>query len=52
MAEKQLTYDEKLDILNLRLKKIQTAQMVSTTIAILVFIGIINFQALKNKILK
>jgi hypothetical protein len=26
--------------------------MVSTTIAILVFIGIINFQALKNKILK
>jgi len=50
--EKQLTYDEKLDILNLRLKKIQTAQMVSTAIAILVFIGIINFQALKNKILK
>lgn len=50
--EKQLTYDEKLDILNLRLKKIQTAQMISTTIAILVFIGIINFQALKNKVLK
>lgn len=50
--EKQLTYDEKLDILNLRLKKIQTAQMVSTAIAILVFIGIINFQALKNKVLK
>ena len=50
--EKQLTYDEKLDILNLRLKKIQTAQMISTTIAILVFIGFINFQALKNKVLK
>jgi hypothetical protein len=50
--EKQLTYDEKLDILNLRLKKIQTAQMVSTAIAILVFIGIINFQTLKNKVLK
>lgn len=52
MAEKQLTYDEKLDILNLRLKKIQTAQMISTTIAILVFIGFINFEALKNKVLK
>ena len=50
--EKKLTYDEKLDILNLRLKKIQTAQMISTAIAILVFIGIINFQALKNKVLK
>lgn len=50
--KKQLTYDEKLDILNLRLKKIQTAQMVSTAIAILVFIGIINFQAFKNKVLK
>ena len=50
--EKQLPYDEKLDILNLRLKKIQTAQMISTAIAILVFIGIINFQALKNKVLK
>jgi hypothetical protein len=52
MAEKQLTYDEKLDILNLRLKKIQTAQMISTAIAILVFIGFINFEALKNKLLK
>ena len=50
--EKQLTFDEKLDILNLRLKKIQTAQMISTTIAVLVFIGFINFQSLKNKVLK
>ena len=50
--EKQLTLDEKLDILNLRLKKIQTAQMISTAIAIIVFIGFINFEALKNKLLK
>jgi hypothetical protein len=51
MEQKPLTDSEKLDVLNLRLKKIQAAQMISTTIAILVFIGFINFQVLKKELL-
>jgi len=47
-----LTDSQKLDILNRRLKRMETSQHIQTAIAVIVFLGIINFSMLLTKIKK
>ncbi len=47
-----LSDSQKLDILNRRLKRMETSQHIQTAIAIVVFLGIINFSMLLTKLKK
>jgi len=47
-----LSDSQKLDILNRRLKRMETSQHIQTAIAIIVFMGIINFSMLLAKLKK
>jgi len=47
-----LSDSEKLDILNRRLKRMETSQHIQTAIAIIVFLGILNFSMLVGKLKK
>lgn len=49
MEQKQLTDSDKIDILNKRLKRMEYSQHIQTAIAIVVFLGIINFGMLLNR---
>lgn len=49
MEQRQLTDSEKIDVLNKRLKRMEASQHIQTAIAIIVFLGIINFTALVHK---
>lgn len=50
MEQKQLTDSEKLDKLNLRLKRMEISQHIQTIIVVIGFLGIISFGALLNKV--
>lgn len=47
-----LSDSQKLDILNRRLKRMETSQHIQSAIAIVVFLGIINFSMLLTKLKK
>lgn len=46
---KPLTDSEKLDKLNQRLKRMEASQHIQTAIAVVVFLGILNFSSLLAK---
>lgn len=48
----QLTDSEKIDLLNKRLKRMEYSQHIQTAIAVIVFLGIINFSMLVSKLKK
>jgi hypothetical protein len=50
--EKDLTTEEKLDRMNQRLKRMEASQHVQTTIAVLMFLGVISFGALLSDVKK
>jgi hypothetical protein len=54
MEEKQLTDSQKLDILNKRMKRIETSTHIHTIVVIIGFLGVISLgsliQNLKSKI--
>lgn len=51
MEQKQpLTDSQKLDLLNQRLKRMEVSQHIQTGITILVFLGIVSFGVLINKL--
>lgn len=52
MDTKQLTDSEKIDILNKRLKRMEYSQHIQTAIAVIVFLGIVNFGMLLSKVKK
>ena len=53
MAEvKTFTDSEKIDYLNKRLKRMEYSQHIQTAIAIIVFLGIVNFGVLLTKVKK
>lgn len=53
MAEVQnLTDSEKIDILNKRIKRMEYSQHIQTAIAVIVFLGIVNFATLLAKVKK
>jgi hypothetical protein len=43
MQTKQLTDSEKIDVLNVRIKRMEVSQHIQTAIAIIAFLGIVNF---------
>ena len=43
MQTKQLTDSEKIDLLNTRIKRMEVSQHIQTAIAIIAFLGIVNF---------
>lgn len=49
MVAKQLTDSEKIDLLNLRIKRMELSQHIQTAIAIIAFLGILNFGMLISK---
>lgn len=52
MDTKQLTDSEKIDILNKRIKRMEYSQHIQTAIAVIVFLGIVNFGMLLTKVKK
>jgi hypothetical protein len=46
----QLTDSEKIDILNKRIKRMEYSQHIQTAIAVIVFLGIVNFGMLLTKV--
>jgi hypothetical protein len=46
----QLTDSEKLDALNRRIKRMEYSQHIQTAIAVIVFLGIVNFGMLLTKV--
>jgi len=48
----QLTDSEKIDYLNKRLKRMEYSQHIQTAIAVIVFLGIVNFGVLLTKVKK
>lgn len=49
---KTLTDSEKIDYLNKRLKRMEYSQHIQTAIAVIVFLGIVNFGVLLTKVKK
>lgn len=47
-----LTDSQKIDILNKRLKRMEYSQHIQTAIAVIVFLGIVNFSMLLTKFKK
>ena len=52
MTTQNLTIDQKLDAMEKRIKRIEAMEAVKVGITILVFVGIVNFTMLKEKIIK
>ena len=50
MEDKKLTVDEKLDLMNKRLKRMEISQNIQTAIVLLGFIGVISLSSLAAKI--
>ncbi len=50
MENKKLTVDEKLDLMNKRLKRMEISQNIQTAIVLLGFIGVISLSSLASKI--
>jgi hypothetical protein len=48
----QLSDSEKIDYLNKRLKRMEYSQHIQTAIAVIVFLGIVNFGVLLTKVKK
>lgn len=50
MEDRKLTVDEKLDLMNKRLKRMEISQNIQTAIVLLGFVGIISLGGLVSKI--
>lgn len=50
MEQKQLNIDEKLDLMNKRIKRMEISQNIQTAITIIGFLGIISFASLITKV--
>ena len=50
MEDRKLTVDEKLDLMNKRLKRMEISQNIQTAIVLLGFVGIISLSSLAAKI--